>query len=373
MVGTCGLVGIVDTCRDYTASKAAENRSGQQTQSAPTRSSFLLSMKMICLEEPGRLALLSAEDPLPASIQPWEALVRVRRIGVCGTDIHAFNGRQPFFSFPRILGHELGVEVVAVGSSTKNVKPGDRCSVEPYFNCGSCIACRRCKPNCCANLQVLGVHIDGGMREMFVVPSRKLHPSESLTLHQLALIETLGIGCHAVERARVEAREFALVIGAGPIGLTVVQFAIEAGAQVIVLDINRKRLEFCREKLGTPFSIDAGVENPLEALKRITAGDLPTVVFDATGNPQSMMAAFNYPANGARLAFVGLFQGDVAFYDPEFHRRELTILSSRNARPEDFTRIIGLVESGRIDTDPWITHRASFAEVVNEFPSWTKP
>jgi 2-desacetyl-2-hydroxyethyl bacteriochlorophyllide A dehydrogenase len=329
-------------------------------------------MKAIRLEEPRRLALLSADEPGP-SLEPDEALVRVRRIGVCGTDVHAFNGNQPFFSYPRILGHELGVVVTAVGSSSENVQPGDQCSVEPYLNCGHCIACRSGKPNCCVSLQVLGVHTDGGMRESIVVPARKLHPSAHLKLDQLALIETLAIGCHAVDRARVEAGEFALVVGVGPIGLTVVQFAIEAGAQVIVLDINRKRLEFCQEKLGAPFAINAAVENPLEALKRITAGDLPTVVFDATGNPKSMMEAFSYLANGGRLAFVGLFQGEVTFNDPEFHRRELTVLSSRNARSEDFTRIIGLVESGRIDTDPWITHRASFAEVITEFPIWTSP
>jgi 2-desacetyl-2-hydroxyethyl bacteriochlorophyllide A dehydrogenase len=329
-------------------------------------------MKAIRLEEPRRLALLSADEPGP-SLKPDEALVRVRRIGVCGTDVHAFNGNQPFFSYPRILGHELGVVVTAVGSSSENVQPGDQCSVEPYLNCGHCIACRSGKPNCCVSLQVLGVHTDGGMRESIVVPARKLHPSAHLKLDQLALIETLAIGCHAVDRARVEAGEFALVVGVGPIGLTVVQFAIEAGAHVIVLDINRKRLEFCQEKLGAPFAINAAVENPLEALKRITAGDLPTVVFDATGNPKSMMEAFSYLANGGRLAFVGLFQGEVTFNDPEFHRRELTVLSSRNARSNDFTRIIGLVESGRIDTDPWITHRASFAEVITEFPLWTSP
>ena len=329
-------------------------------------------MKTIRLEEPRRFALLSADEPGPL-LKPDEALVRVHRIGVCGTDIHAFNGNQPFFSYPRILGHELGVEVIAAGSLSNNVHPGDRCSVEPYLNCGHCIACRSGKSNCCVSLQVLGVHTDGGMREFMIVPARKLHPSAHLTLDQLALIETLAIGCHAVDRARVERSEFALVVGAGPIGLAVTQFAIEAGAQVIVLDINPKRLEFCREKLGAPFSINANVENPLEALKRITADDLPTVVFDVTGNPKSMMGAFNYPANGGRLAFVGLFQGDVTFNDPDFHRRELTVLSSRNARSEDFTRIIGLVEGGRIDTDPWITHRASFAGVITEFPRWTQP
>jgi 2-desacetyl-2-hydroxyethyl bacteriochlorophyllide A dehydrogenase len=329
-------------------------------------------MKTIRLEEPGRFALLSTEAPV-ASLQPAEALVRVGRIGVCGTDIHAFNGNQPFFSYPRILGHELGVEVVAVGAASENVHPGDRCSVEPYLNCGHCIACRHGKSNCCVNLQVLGVHTDGGMRELIVVPSRKLHPSTHLTLDQLALIETLAIGCHAVDRAAVEAGEYVLVIGAGPIGLTVVQFAIEAGAEVIVLDVNPRRLKFCQEQLAVPHLINATVENPLEALQRITSGDLPTAVFDATGNPKSMMGAFDYPASGGRLVFVGLFQGEVTFNDPNFHRRELTLLSSRNARSADFTRIIGLVENGRIDTAPWITHRASFADAVTEFPRWTKP
>jgi 2-desacetyl-2-hydroxyethyl bacteriochlorophyllide A dehydrogenase len=330
-------------------------------------------MKAIRLEEPGRLVLFSTGELPPTSIKPEEALVRVHRIGVCGTDIHAFNGRQPFFSYPRILGHELAVEVVAVGCSTKNVEPGDRCSVEPYFNCGSCIACRRGKPNCCVNLQVLGVHIDGGMRETLVVPNRKLHPSKSLTLDQLALVETLGVGCHAVERSRLKATEFALVIGAGPIGLAVAQFAIQAGTQVIVLDINPKRLEFCREHLGASHVINAASENPLEALKRITAGDLPTAVFDATGNPKSMMSAFEYPSHGGQLIFVGLFPGDIAFNDPNFHRRELTVLASRNACPENFTRIIDLVQAGRIDATPWITHRARFVDAVTEFPRWTKP
>lgn len=329
-------------------------------------------MKTIRLEEPGRLALLSTDEP-PTLIQPEEALVRVHRIGVCGTDIHAFNGKQPFFTYPRILGHELGVEVVGVGNSTTNVKPGDRCSVEPYLNCGNCIACRRGKPNCCVNMQVLGVHTDGGMREAFVIPSRKLHPSGILSFDQLALVETLGIGCHAVDRARVEEGEFVLVIGAGPIGLAVVQFAIEAGAQVIILDINPKRLDFCREQIGAPHTIKAASEDPLEALKRITSGDLPTAVFDATGNPKSMMGAFEYPAHGGRLIFVGLFPGEVTFNDANFHRRELSLLASRNTRPEDFARIISLVETNRIDTAPWITHRASFAEAVTEFPRWTKP
>ncbi len=211
------------------------------------------------------------------------------------------------------------------------------------------------------------------MRECFSLPARKLHPSATMTFDQLALVETLGIGAHAVARGQVESGEFALVIGAGPIGLAVMQFAVEKGARVIVLDINDARIDFCQRQLGVPHAINGAKENALEALGRITSGDLPTVVFDATGNPKSMMGSFEYPAHGGRLVFVGLFQGEVTFNDPNFHRRELTLMGSRNALPGDFARIIGLIEAGRVDTTPWITHRASFDETVAEFPAWTKP
>ena len=328
-------------------------------------------MKTIRLEEPGKLIALETADPgMPG---PGEALVRVHRIGVCGTDIHAYAGRQPFFSYPRILGHELGVEVLVTGEGVADIAVGMRCAVEPYINCGECIACRRGKTNCCADLKVLGVHRDGGMRERFIVPARKLHPSAKLEYDQLALVETLAIGCHAVDRARLEPGEFALVIGAGPIGLTVMQFAAEAGAQVIVLDVNPARLEFCQKQLGVAHAINGAREPVLETLMRITGGDLPTAVFDASGNPQSMAATFNYQAPGGRIMFVGLFQGDVTFNDPNFHKREISLLASRNALPADFTRIIRLIENGRIDTTPWITHRAEFAEVTEEVPRWTQP
>jgi 2-desacetyl-2-hydroxyethyl bacteriochlorophyllide A dehydrogenase len=328
-------------------------------------------VKSIRLEQPGHLAFLEA--PPPAGPGPGEALVRVHRVGVCGTDIHAFGGSQPFFSYPRVLGHELGVEILEVGSGVTGVKPGDRCSVEPYINCQKCAACRRGRPNCCSELRVLGVHCDGGMCEQLLVPARKLHPSASLTFDQLALVETLGIGCHAVERAGVVKGEFALVIGAGPIGLSVIQFASEAGAQVVVQDVDASRLEFCQRQLGVAHSINAAREAPLEALRRITGGDLPTVVFDATGNAGSMAAAFDYPSPGGRMVFVGLFQGDITFNDPNFHRRELTLMGSRNALPADFSRIIRLIESGRIDTAPWVTHRSPLAGVVESFPVWVRP
>lgn len=328
-------------------------------------------MHTLVLEAPGRLvATITAE---PSSPGPGEALVRVRRIGVCGTDLHAYRGRQPFFAYPRILGHELGVEVLAVGTGVTQVQPGDRCAVEPYLNCGGCIACRRGKPNCCRSLQVLGVHVDGGHRERILVPASKLHGSRRLTLDQLALVETLGIGAHAVSRAGIEAGETIAVLGAGPIGLAVMQFALAAGARVIAVDVSPARLEFVRTQLGVDTTVNAATEDVGTRLAGLTDGDLPTAVFDATGSALSMNAAFAHPAPGGRLIFVGITRENVTFSDPELHRRELAVLASRNALPGDFPRIIGLIEAGRINTTPWITHRAALGEAPGLFEAGTRP
>jgi threonine dehydrogenase-like Zn-dependent dehydrogenase len=321
-------------------------------------------MLQITLENPGQF--IATQGPEPA-LAPGEALVRVHRIGVCGTDLHAFAGQQPFFTYPRILGHELGVEILDPGSEPHGLKAGDRCSVEPYLNCERCIACRRGKPNCCADLKVLGVHVDGGMRPLLAVPARKLHPSARLNYDQLALIETLGIGAHAVERAALKPDDTVLVIGAGPIGLSVIQFVSVTGAPLAVMDVSESRLAFCRTQLGVKHTFAAGPDTTAR-LKTIFGGDLPTLVIDATGNPQSMAGTFDLPAHGGRIVFVGLFQGEVGFNDPNFHRRELTLSASRNALPDTFRDIIALVEAGRVNTQPWITHRFKLDETTTIFP-----
>jgi 2-desacetyl-2-hydroxyethyl bacteriochlorophyllide A dehydrogenase len=322
-------------------------------------------MLQIILDKPGQFSASEGAEPVSA---PGHALVRVHRIGVCGTDLHAFAGKQPFFNYPRILGHELGVEVIDPGDEPRGLKRGDRCSVEPYLNCGRCIACRRGKPNCCIELKVLGVHIDGGMRPLISVPSRKLHPSALLDYDQLALIETLGIGAHAVERAAVQKDDFVLVIGAGPIGLSVIQFVLVTGATLAVMDVSEARLAFCRSQLGVIHTLAAGPDAPAQ-LKAAGGGDLPTIIIDATGNPQSMAGTFELAAHGGRIVFVGLFQGDVTFNDPNFHRRELTLCASRNSLPATFRDIIQLVEGGRVNTRPWITHRFTLAETPTVFPA----
>ncbi len=321
-------------------------------------------MQSIILSESGQLRKSEAEEPQPPGAD--EALIRIRRIGVCGTDFHAFLGEQPFFSYPRILGHELGVEIVALGEQVENLVVGTRCAVEPYFYCGICSACRRGKPNCCLNLKVFGVHIDGGMREYAVIPAKYLHPTKTLSFDQLALVEPLGIGAHAVARAQIEVGEQVLVIGAGPIGLAVIQFALLAGANVTVTDISETRLAFCQQ-LWPAVTCLLKQSDPQ---KLFPVDELPSVVFDATGNKQSMQGAFNLVANGGKLIFVGLFQGDVTFHDPDFHRKEITLLSSRNSTSADFQRIIQYMENGQIQTEPWITHRANFENLGEAFPQW---
>ncbi len=329
-------------------------------------------MKAIRLMQPGHFEQVVI-DP-PPSPGPGEALVRVHRVGICGTDISGYLGKMPFFSYPRIPGHELGVEVVEVGPGVANVQPGDRCSVEPYINCQNCFACRRGGSNCCENLQVLGVHTDGGLRPQFVVPARKLHVSRKLTTEQLALVETLAIGCHAVGRGNPKAGENVLVIGAGPIGLSTIEFIKLTRAKITVLDMNDQRLAFCKQTMGVDHTIQAkGDGTEVAAIEAITNGALFTLVIDATGSNKSMSHALNYVAHTGKLVFVGITTDEVHFPHPLMHRREMTLLASRNALPADFDRIIGLIEEGTIDTQPWITHRTPFDELIGNFPSYTRP
>ena len=330
-------------------------------------------MKAIQLEKPQTFHAIDIAEP--AAPGPGEALLRIHRVGICGTDLGGFLGKMPFYSYPRIPGHELGVEVLAVGAGVTNVAVGDRCSVEPYLNCQKCYSCRRGLTNCCATNQTLGVMCDGGLCERMLLPARKLHVSRKLSYDQLALVETLAIGCHAVDRARVKAGDHVLIIGAGPIGLSAVEFVKVAGATCIVLDMNEARLAFCKERLGVHHTIAAkGDGSEIAALEAITNGQLADVVIDATGNNKSMSHALNYCAFGGSLVYVGITQQEISFLQaPALHRRELTIMGSRNALSRDFARIIDLIEDGSIDTGPWITHRANVDDMIAAFPSWLKP
>lgn len=329
-------------------------------------------MRAISLVEPRRFEKIDIAHP--GNPGPRQALVKTHRMGICGTDTSGYLGKMPFFSYPRIPGHELGVEVLAVSDDVQHIQVGDRCSVEPYMNCGHCYACRHGHGNCCQSLEVIGVMVDGGLCDQFLIRADKLHPSQHLSYEQLALVETLAIGCHACDRGGSTEGDQVLIIGAGPIGLATLEFTRLTGAKITVMDMVPSRLEFCRQVYGVPHTIHfTGDGSELEKMQQITGGDKYVVVADATGNQHSMSSALQYVSHSGSLVFVGITTGEVTFKHPLLHKPEMSLKGSRNAMPADFTRIIGLIEDGTIDTQPWITHRTTFDTMIAEFESFTRP
>jgi 2-desacetyl-2-hydroxyethyl bacteriochlorophyllide A dehydrogenase len=328
-----------------------------------------MEMKTLVCTKPGRFEYATGRKP---ELKKGQAIIKIKRIGICGTDLHAFEGTQPYFNYPRILGHELAGELLEFDDAA-GFNVGESVTFIPYFNCGRCIACRRGKPNCCVSMQVCGVHVDGGMVEYLSVPSSSLLHGEGLSFDELALVEPLAIGAHGVRRAAVETGEFVLVIGAGPIGLGTMEFARIAGGQVIALDINEQRLRFCKDKLRVAHTINALSADVAEQLKEITNGDMPTVVIDATGSLKAINNAFQYMAHGASYILIGLQKGDISFNHPEFHKREATLMSSRNATRQDFEHVIAGMKKGEVKPATYITHRVLFNDVKEEFEGILNP
>jgi threonine dehydrogenase-like Zn-dependent dehydrogenase len=326
-------------------------------------------MKALVCEQPGSFQYVTKEQP---AAEKGRAILKVKRIGICGTDLHAFEGTQPFFAYPRVLGHELGCEIADVDPST-GFTIGERVTLIPYFNCGECIACRNGLPNCCAAINVFGVHVDGGMMEYISVPVSALLHGGDMSFDELALVEPLAIGAHGIGRAGVRPGEFVLVIGAGPIGLGIMEFGRIAGGHVIAMDVNDNRLNFCKDKLNVQHTINPLNEDVLQRLKEITNGDMPTVVIDATGNQKAINSAFLYMAHGARYVLVGLQKGELIVSHPEFHKREATLMSSRNATQEDFDHVMNCMKQKLVDPSTYITHRVQFDEVKSNFESWLDP
>jgi len=325
-------------------------------------------MKSLICTKPGLFEYKNIDEP---ELRPGNTLLKIKRIGVCGTDLHAFEGTQPYFNYPRILGHEIAAEIVK--TDAPGFEENETVTFIPYFNCNKCVACRNGKPNCCVNIKVCGVHVDGGMVEYFSVPSSSLLHGENLSLDELALIEPFSIGVHAVRRAEIKENNFALIIGAGPIGLATMELARIAGAEVIMMDVNKNRLKFCEESLRVEHIINAASSDVLEQLREVTNGDMPDAVFDATGNLRAINNAFQFIAHGGTFVLVGLQKEEISFSHPEFHKREATLMSSRNATRNDFEHVMNCVKKGLIDPKNYITHRMKFDEVKDKFPDLLNP
>jgi 2-desacetyl-2-hydroxyethyl bacteriochlorophyllide A dehydrogenase len=326
-------------------------------------------MKAIVCEKPNHFKIIETEKPV---LRGGEALITIKRIGICGTDIHAYKGNQPFFTYPRILGHELSGIIEDVKENDSGLRKGDQVAIVPYMYCGKCIACRTGKTNCCTEMNVIGVHRDGGMCETLVVPVTHLIKTDGISLDEAAMLEPMSIGAHAVRRSSIKKGDQVVVVGAGPIGLGVMAFAKYRGAYVIAMDTNDERLAFCRSFANVDEIVNAK-NDPIQQLLELTHEDLPSTVFDATGNKQSMNQAFQYVAHGGTLVYVGLVKGDITFHDPDFHKKELTLMGSRNATKEDFSNVMEAVKSSRIVLESLITHRCSFNEMAEKFDSWLLP
>lgn len=325
-------------------------------------------MRAILCREPRTLEII--ERPMPER-REGEALVRIRRIGVCGTDMHIYQGNQPYFVYPRVMGHELSGEIVEAPKGSK-LKPGDEVYIVPYLHCGDCIACRVDRTNCCTSLKVLGVHIDGGMCEYLALPESVLFKAEGITLDEAAMVEFLAIGAHAVARAQVKPGQRALVVGTGPIGVGTSIFAKLAGAEVTVIDGRDGRLAFCTSELGVQHAVKLGPDD-MEQLKAISDGEFFHHVFDATGSPKAMERGFSFVAHGGTYVLLSIVQGNISFSDPEFHKRETTLLSSRNATLTDFATVMKAMREGHVPTKAINTHRAPLWDAAARMPEWIRP
>jgi 2-desacetyl-2-hydroxyethyl bacteriochlorophyllide A dehydrogenase len=323
-------------------------------------------MRALICNEPGELALV--DKVAPGALQPGQVRLSVGHVGICGTDYHIFEGKHPFLQYPRVMGHEISARVAEAGPESI-LRTGELVIVNPYIACGRCIACRKGKPNCCMAIQVLGVHTDGAFCDEIVVPETNVYPAGSLTPEQAATVEFLAIGAHAVRRAGHADGGRALVIGAGPIGLGTALFARISGFDVTLADVSEERLATARDRFGFESSLVAG-DLALPAAMVQTDNEGFDAVFDATGNARSMNTALPFVAHGGVLVFVSVVKDEIAFADPEFHKREMSIIGSRNALRDDFMHVAASIASGAIDTDKLITHRTSLEGAVSDLPRW---
>ncbi len=325
-------------------------------------------MKTLICNEPGKLSLIERDVPTPAA---GEVLIHIRRVGICGTDYHIYQGKHPFLEYPRVMGHELSGTVEDANGSSR-LKNGENVYIVPYLACGNCIACRRGVTNACQSLRVLGVHCDGGMTEFICVPEQNVASAGKASLDEAAMIEFLAIGAHGVKRGGITARDRVLVVGSGPIGMSAIIFAKARGADVTVMDMREDRLEFTLASLGADRILLANDEAEAKA-KRLTDGDFYDVVIDATGNARAMQRGFGFVAHGGRYVLVGVVRDDITFSDPEFHKRETTLFASRNAQPDDFAEVVRQMENGRVPTAALNTHRGSLDGGPEVFKEWLRP
>ena len=326
-------------------------------------------MRALMLSAPKTAVLIDAAIP---QLRPGEALVRVSLCGICGSDLHAYEGSQPFFRYPEIPGHELVGEIVEFGPErplmrlpnrplSEPWRDGDRVVLDPAMPCGKCFPCRNGRYNCCVNMRVIGVHAPGVMAEFVAAPLECLHRvPDGLDDERAALAEPVSIGCEATNRGRIGEGDTVLVIGSGTIGLCVMLVAQAKGARVIVSDVSAERLEF-PERLGATATINAATEDVAARVSELTAGDGPGVVVEAVGKPATIAQALDLVAASGRVVLLGLCSDEVTIPGAVMVRKELDFLGSR-LHGGTMPQALELLASGAVDPLPLVTHRVSLDE-----------
>ena len=323
-------------------------------------------MKAIVLEEPGRAGVRDVEEPRAGDD---EVLLQVRRIGLCGSDLNSYRGRNPLVSYPRIPGHEIAATVVDAGSHAE-WETGTAVTLSPYAACGRCAACERGRLNACRDNQTLGVQRDGALTELIAVPAAKLYRA-NLTLKELCLVEPLTVGFHAVGRGRVTAEDTVAVFGCGGVGLGGVAGAAFRGARVIGIDVDDDKMETAR-KAGAAEVIHSKTGAMHARLMELTDGRGHDVVMEAIGLPETYRAAVEEVAYAGRVVYIGWTKEQVTYETRPFVHKELDILGSRNAMPDDFREVIRMLEAKRFPVDAAVTHLVPFEEAPMILEEWNR-
>ncbi len=321
-------------------------------------------MRALAIESPGTARIVERDVPTPAT---GEVLVRVARVGLCGTDLSTFMGKNPLVSYPRVIGHEIAGTVIGLGSDVAGWATGDRVAISPYKNCGACAACRHSRPNACRNNETLGVQREGALAEFVAVPTSRLVRSTRLDLDRLALVEPFSVGMHAVQRGRVTADDTVLVIGCGGVGAGAVAGAAGKGARVIAFDLEPHKLDLARA-FGARETVRATPEAAAEVLA-LTAGEGPDVVIEAVGSAATYRLALELVAACGRVVCLGWVKGDVPLEARHFVAKEMDLLGSRNALTE-LDDVVALFESGRIDPLKLVSDRIALDEVPETLARW---
>ena len=302
-------------------------------------------MKTVLIEEPFKIGLTDTEKPVSGE---GEALLKVLYCGVCGADVASYTGNQPFTTYPRIPGHEFSAEIVSIPENDKGLKAGDIITANPYFNCGKCYSCQRGFVNCCTDNQTMGVQRDGSFREYIVMPVERIYDGKGLSAKELALVEPFTISYHALHRAKINANDKVLVIGAGPIGLFALISAKAQGAEVYVADILEGRLEKAL-KFGAAGVINAKKNDIVEETKKITGGNGFDVCVEACGQSVTFMNCIDCVAFAGNIILIGNGKKETTFLHSILLKKELNVYGSRNSYKADFEAVIDLIASGKVN------------------------